>query len=88
MRSNGWAGCSAENNEVGLINFDSEFVDITCDEVLENAIMKLRIVALIVASLIAFPHTSHAFGLMRYAFDMVANQFGLDRGPIPQGHSE
>jgi len=46
--------------------------------------MKLRIVALIVASLIAVPHTSHAFGLMRYAFDMVANQLGLDRGPIPK----
>jgi len=46
--------------------------------------MKIRIFALIVATLIVFPGTSHAFGLFRYAFDMVANQFGLDRGPIPK----
>lgn len=46
--------------------------------------MKLTIVALIVASLISVPQTSEAFGLMRYVFDMAANQLGLDRGPIPK----
>jgi hypothetical protein len=46
--------------------------------------MRMKILALLIASLIAFPGTSHAFGLMRWAFDAVANQLGLDRGPIPK----
>lgn len=46
--------------------------------------MKMRIIALLVAVLIVFPGTSHAFGLLRWAFDAVANQLGLDRGPIPK----
>ena len=46
--------------------------------------MKIRIIALLVAALIVFPGTSHAFGLLRWGFDAVANQLGLDRGPIPK----
>jgi hypothetical protein len=47
--------------------------------------MKTKIImALMIAALISFPGTSHAFGLMRWAFDAVANQLGLDRGPIPK----
>lgn len=46
--------------------------------------MKIRIIALLVAALIVIPGTSHAFGLFRWAFDAVANQLGLDRGPIPK----
>jgi len=30
------------------------------------------------------PATSHAFGLFKYLWDAVANQLGLDRGPIPK----
>jgi len=48
--------------------------------------MRIRILALVVLTLIlmASPATSHAFGLMRWMFDGVANQLGLDRGPIPK----
>ncbi len=28
--------------------------------------------------------TSHAFGLLQYTCEAVANQLGLDRGPIPK----
>jgi hypothetical protein len=30
------------------------------------------------------PCASNAFGLLRYTFDAIANQLGLDRGPIPK----
>lgn len=46
--------------------------------------MKTRIlIAVMVLSLIV-PPVSHGFGLLRYAFDAIANQLGLDRGPIPK----
>ena len=46
--------------------------------------MKTRIlIAVMVLSLIA-PPVSHGFGLLRYAFDAIANQLGLDRGAIPK----
>ena len=47
--------------------------------------MKTRILALVIAILISVPGTSHAFGIMRWTFDAIANQLGLDRGPIPEG---
>ncbi len=43
---------------------------------------KLIVVAIVI-SLMA-PAQSHAFGLLRYLFDAVSNQLGLDRGPIPK----
>jgi hypothetical protein len=46
--------------------------------------MKIKLLALVIVALISFPATSHAFGLMRWGFDAVANQLGLDRGPIPK----
>lgn len=47
--------------------------------------MKVKIiVVLLVCALVAFPAVSHGFALLRWAFDAVANQFGLDRGPIPK----
>ena len=30
------------------------------------------------------PAVSHGFGLLKYLGDAVANQLGLDRGPIPK----
>ncbi len=30
------------------------------------------------------PSTSHAFGILRFLYDGIANQLGLDRGPIPK----
>jgi hypothetical protein len=46
--------------------------------------MKTKIVIGILAVMLSFPASSHALGLLRYVFDAVANQFGLDRGPIPK----
>jgi hypothetical protein len=46
--------------------------------------MKIKIVllALILATLC--PPVSHGFGVLRWACDAVANQLGLDRGPVPK----
>jgi hypothetical protein len=41
------------------------------------------LIGVLVFSLIC-PCASHAFGLLRYTFDAIANQLGLDRGPIPK----
>ena len=46
--------------------------------------MKTKILIGILAVMLSFPASSHALGLLRYVFDAVANQFGLDRGPIPK----
>jgi hypothetical protein len=46
--------------------------------------MKAKIlIALLVLSM-ACPQVSHGFGLLRYIFDGISNQLGLDRGPIPK----
>lgn len=44
--------------------------------------MKAKLVVGIVVVTLMFPPVSHGFGLLRYAFDAVCNQLGLDRGPI------
>lgn len=46
--------------------------------------MKTKIVIGILIVTLSFPASSHAFGLLRYVFDAISNQFGLDRGPIPK----
>jgi hypothetical protein len=46
--------------------------------------MKTKILIGILAVMLSFPASSHALGLLRYVFDAVANQLGLDRGPIPK----
>ncbi len=70
-------------NEVG----DESQFDLTSTVSLgywRSSSMKTRILALVIAILIAVPATSHAFGIMRWTFDAIANQLGLDRGPIPK----
>lgn len=46
--------------------------------------MRKKILILLILSSLLAPQTSHAFGLLKYLGDMVANQLGLDRGPIPK----
>jgi hypothetical protein len=46
--------------------------------------MKTKIIVGILVLSLSFPAASHAFGLLRYVFDAVSNQLGLDRGPIPK----
>lgn len=46
--------------------------------------MRARCLILVLAVMLAFPPVSHGFGLLRYIYDGLANQFGLDRGPIPK----
>jgi hypothetical protein len=36
----------------------------------------------------ACPAVSHGFGLLRYTCDLIANQLGVDRGPIPKAFSK
>ena len=42
------------------------------------------ITAVLVISLGAMPASSHAFGLLKFVWDGVANQLGMDRGPVPK----
>ena len=49
-----------------------------------NMKTKIFIGVLIAVLLLSAPAPSHALGLLRYIFDAVANQLGLDRGPIPK----
>ena len=46
--------------------------------------MRAAIIIIVVAVTMAMPPASQAFGLLRYIFDGVSNQLGLDRGPIPK----
>jgi hypothetical protein len=46
--------------------------------------MRIRILIAILAISMLCPSFSHGFGLLRYAFDAISNQLGLDRGPIPK----
>jgi len=46
--------------------------------------MRLRILVAVLVAVLACPVPSHAFGLLRYCFDAIANQLGLDRGPVPK----
>jgi len=46
--------------------------------------MKIKILIGIIILMMATPAVSHGFGLLRYIFDGVYNQLGLDRGPIPK----
>ena len=44
--------------------------------------MKARLIIAVVVATLMFPPISHGFGLLRFVFDGVSNQLGLDRGPI------
>jgi hypothetical protein len=46
--------------------------------------MRTKIFLVILALMMLVPAVSHGFGLLRYTFDAIANQLGLDRGPIPK----
>jgi hypothetical protein len=46
--------------------------------------MKTKIILGIVLISLSMPASSHAFGLLRYIFDGISNQLGLDRGPVPK----
>ena len=46
--------------------------------------MKAGIIIIVVVVTMAIPPMSHGFGLLRYLYDGISNQLGLDRGPIPK----
>jgi hypothetical protein len=46
--------------------------------------MKIKLLIGIIALTLLCPPYSHGFGLLRYVFDGLSNQLGLDRGPIPK----
>ena len=46
--------------------------------------MKLKLIIMAIVLSLICPTTSNAFAILRYLFDGVANQLGLDRGPVPK----
>ncbi len=46
--------------------------------------MKRNILLICVLIGILAPGVSHGFGLMKYVWDGISNQFGFDRGPVPK----
>ena len=44
--------------------------------------MRTLWLVLILVTAISLPATGHAFGLIKYLWDGVSNQLGMDRGPI------
>ena len=46
--------------------------------------MKKKIIIAILVVTLVSPSLSYGWGFLRYAFDAVSNQLGLDRGPIPK----
>jgi len=46
--------------------------------------MRTRFLIVVIVLSAALPPASHGFGLLRYTYDAIANQLGLDRGPVPK----
>ncbi len=46
--------------------------------------MKVKLIVMALMICLMVPAQSHAFGILRYLYDAVSNQLGLDRGPIPK----
>jgi len=46
--------------------------------------MRYKILIIAVVFALAMPPSAHALGVFRWAWDAVANQLGLDRGPVPK----
>jgi hypothetical protein len=46
--------------------------------------MKIKLCVAVLMLAVIFPPVSHGFGLLRFTFDAIANQLGLDRGPVPK----
>jgi len=45
---------------------------------------KITVLILMILLVIVPAAPAHAIGLLKYTWDMVANQLGLDRGPVPK----
>ena len=59
----------------------SDRLDIGSVNLLEIT-MRTKLVIFLMALMIAVPNVSFGFGLLQYTFDAIANQLGLDRGPV------
>lgn len=46
--------------------------------------MKTKMLIVVIILGMVLPPVSHGFGLLRYVYDAVVNQFGMDRGPVPK----
>jgi hypothetical protein len=46
--------------------------------------MRAKLLIVIVILGMLFPGVSHGFGILRFVCDGIANQLGLNRGPIPK----
>lgn len=46
--------------------------------------MKIKLFVMVLIISMICPPLSHGFGLLRWTFDAIRNQLGLDRGPIPK----
>jgi hypothetical protein len=46
--------------------------------------MRTTLIAAILALLVACPAGVHGFGILRYTWDFIKNQVGVDRGPHPK----
>ncbi len=46
--------------------------------------MKVKFLVVVLIFSMICPPVSHGFGLLRWTFDAIRNQFGFDRGPIPK----
>ncbi len=46
--------------------------------------MKTKMLIVLVLFTMILPPVSHGFGILRYAYDAVVWQLGLDRGPVPK----
>jgi len=46
--------------------------------------MKTKFIIIAIVVSLMWPAPADAFAILRYVFDAVANQLGLDRGPVPK----
>jgi hypothetical protein len=46
--------------------------------------MRYKLFLAILLISLALPAPTHAFGVLRWAWDAISNQLGFDRGPVPK----
>lgn len=46
--------------------------------------MRCKLLFVVLLICLALPVSSHAFGVLRWAWDGITNQLGFDRGPVPK----
>ena len=46
--------------------------------------MKKTLIATILVLLMAWPSGAHGFGILRYTWDFIKDQIGIERGPRPK----